>query len=105
MKAQGLVRTSFAAAILLTVLQVNAAAAAWVNLGGGLAGASGVPLLIGTGTLVAPAPTKLELAFASPGANTLLLISLASAPTPFKGGTLVPVPPAAILLLPADALG
>jgi hypothetical protein len=64
----------------------------WVNLGGGLAGSSGIPSLEGTGSLAAGSPGSLAFSEALPLASTVLLMSLANTPTPFKGGTLSTVP-------------
>jgi hypothetical protein len=64
----------------------------WKDLGFGLAGVSGVPELTGTGTLIAGSTGALELTSAAPSAPALLFASLTSTPTPFKCGTLLPVP-------------
>lgn len=77
----------------------------WTNLGSGLAGASGVPNLIGAGTLVAGSPGSLTLNSARPSALSLWFVSLSSAPTPLQCGTLVPFPFALTLSLPTDATG
>jgi len=69
-------------------------AAVWTDLGSALAGGAGVPHASGTGTLVAGTPMSLSLSNAAPSALSLLFVALASTPAPFKGGTLVPVPPA-----------
>lgn len=63
------------------------------DLGGGLAGAAGVPALAGHGTLTAGSAGSIELSGAVPLAFTNLLVSLANASVPFKGGTLSAVPP------------
>jgi hypothetical protein len=65
---------------------------AWTDLGSGLAGVSGVPSLVGTGTLVPGSAGALTLSNAAPSASALLFVSFASTPTPFKGGTLLTVP-------------
>ena len=72
---------------------------AWTDLGSGLAGAGGVPAFSGTGTLVAGQPVTLALSNAAPSALAMLFVSFASAPAPFKGGTLVTVPVALMLPL------
>jgi hypothetical protein len=77
----------------------------WTNLGSGLAGAGGVPALVGTGSLVPGTPGTLTLTGAAPSATALLFLSLSSTPTPFKGGTLVPVPAALTLPLVTSAGG
>ena len=68
---------------------------AFVSLGGGLAGVAGVPALAGSGTLVASTPGSIALTAAAPSAPAALLLSLGSAPVPFKGGTLLAFPPLA----------
>ena len=64
----------------------------WTDLGQGLAGVAGIPVLAGSGPLSAGSPGTLVLTGAAPSAPTLLFGSLASAPAGFKCGTLVPVP-------------
>ncbi|HTE06261.1 MAG TPA: hypothetical protein VK824_08705 [Planctomycetota bacterium] len=68
--------------------------APWTNVGSGLAGIAGTPSLVGTGALAAGSAGSLALSSARPFSLALLFVSFASAPAPFKGGTLVPVPPA-----------
>ncbi len=65
---------------------------AWTDLGLGLAGVSGIPGLVGTGTLLAGSPGTLTLNDAAPSALSMLFTSVASTPLPFKCGTLVPLP-------------
>ena len=66
---------------------------AWTDLGQALAGVSGPPSLLGTGTLEPLSAGTLKLSSAAPGAFTTLFIALnTSTPTNFKCGTLVPVP-------------
>lgn len=77
----------------------------WTNLGSGLAGVTGVPNLIGAGTLVAGSPGSLLLNSARPSTATVLFVSLTSAPTPLQCGTLVPFPFALALSLPTDTTG
>jgi Laminin B (Domain IV) len=77
----------------------------WSTLGFGLAGVSGIPTLVGTGTLVAGSPGSLALADARPAASAILFVSFASIPSPFKGGTLATVPVALTLALTTSAAG
>ncbi len=74
------------------VVVLKGAVAGWTDLGLGLAGALGEPRLLGQGTLSPGALGSLTLADAAPTAPTALFVSLFSMPTPFKGGTLVPLP-------------
>ncbi len=67
-------------------------AAKWIDVGGALAGAAGLPALDGAGTLTDGAPTVLSLAAGRPGAAAHLVAGFAGLGAPFKGGTLVPQP-------------
>lgn len=73
--------------------------------GAGLAGLDGVPQLAGTGTLAAGSAGALSLTSARPFSAAVLFMSLASTPTPFKGGTLIPVPPLLTLSLSTNGNG
>jgi hypothetical protein len=64
----------------------------WTDLGSALAGVNGLPILHGTGTLVAGSGGSLSLSSASLASLSMLFSSVASSPVPFKCGTLVPVP-------------
>ncbi len=77
----------------------------WSNLGHGLTGVFGDPLLSGTGTLLAGEPGTLVLQRATPSAPAYLFVALGSAPTPFKCGTLVTVPVLATMVFATDTLG
>lgn len=78
---------------------------AWTDLGGGLAGVSGVPQLSGNGTLAAGSAGSLSLTSANPSATALLFVSLSSVPAPFKGGVLVAFPPILTMPLATDGVG
>ena len=95
----------FLAADIQFLDNVSLNAGPWTKLGFGLAGVSGVPSLIGSGTLVAGSPGSLSLSNARPSAPTILFISFASTPLPFKGGTLATVPVALTVSLATDAGG
>jgi hypothetical protein len=77
----------------------------WIDLGSGLAGASGLPAFAGEGTLEPGTPGSLSLSNATPSSPALLLASLASTPTPFKGGTLLAVPIVLAVGLGTDGAG
>ena len=64
----------------------------WTDLGFALPGAAGAPLLVGTGELLAGSYGTLTLGNAAPSSLALLFVSLEGTSTPFKCGTLVPVP-------------
>ncbi len=61
---------------------------AWTDLGGGSAGAFGVPSATGTGALTGGSVVSLDLAGAPPNEAALLWISTTSTPLPLLGGTL-----------------
>ena len=71
---------------------VVGAADPWTDLGGGLAGVSGIPVLVGSGPLTTGSAGGLALSSAAPSAICALFISLASTPAPFACGTLIPIP-------------
>jgi hypothetical protein len=64
----------------------------WTDQGGGLAGINGIPVLVGTGPLTTGSPGSLALSSAKPSSLANLFVALNANPTPFKCGTLVPVP-------------
>ncbi len=65
---------------------------AFENGGFAQAGAGGSPAFVGVGTLRPGTSGSLNLSNAATSATAALFIGFASNPTPFKGGTLVPVP-------------
>ncbi|MGQ0551685.1 MAG: TolB family protein [Planctomycetota bacterium] len=77
----------------------------FTDLGQALPGLNGVPSLAGMGDLTEGSVGALALIGAAPAALSSLSIALTSTPTPFKCGTLVPVPIAASLFLFTDASG
>jgi trimeric autotransporter adhesin len=77
----------------------------WSNLGFALPGAGGAPLLVGVGDLTAGSAGTLALSNAAPAAPALLVLSLSGTLTPFKCGTLVPVPVLLSLMLGTDGSG
>ena len=78
--------------------------ATWFDLGAGLAGSLGEPLLSGTGSLEAGSAGALTLVNALPLSTAYLIMSLSELSAPFKGGTLVPFPDL-FTALPVDAGG
>jgi PKD repeat protein len=67
-------------------------ATGFVDVGGGLAGAAGVPSLQGQGLLEAGEQVTASLSGAAPLALTVVAVGLGEAGLPLKGGTLVPLP-------------
>ena len=76
-------------------------AGTWTSLPGGVAGGAGLPLLAGTGPLVAGESVTLSLSNGKPLATAFLVVGFAQLNAPFKGGLLVP---SVSLLLPGLAL-
>ncbi|HZL99367.1 MAG TPA: hypothetical protein VFD43_03860 [Planctomycetota bacterium] len=70
----------------------------WTDLGQGLAGAGGAPLLAGSGSLAALPPVTMSLTNALPSAPALLLVGLSALNAPLKGGVLVPSPDMPVML-------
>ena len=87
------------------LLRNQSAPSGWSDLGHGLAGSDGVPSLLGVGELQAGAPGALKLTHANPDKLAALFIGPTSAPTPFKGGMLVPVPPSLVVMLGTSPAG
>lgn len=86
-------------------IRVNEPVDPWTDLGGGLAGVSGVPVLAGTGSLQGGTNATLELIGAAPNALANLFLSLADTPVPFKCGVLSTVPVALSLPLVTSPAG
>lgn len=78
--------------------------AVWTDLGQGLPGAFGAPLLTGTGTLLGGAPNVLAATNLPPLGIGVLVLGFAAQPQPLFGGTLVPTPDVLVLLV-ADGNG
>jgi Tol biopolymer transport system component len=72
----------------------------WTDLGGGLAGGQGVPVLDADGPLTSPSSLHVALGNYAPGGGAVLVIGLSAANLPLKGGTLVPAP-MSLLSIPA----
>ena len=64
----------------------------WADVGGGLAGAGGTPVLEGSGSLVGGTPVGLHLSNGQRNKTASLVAGLSLLNAPFKGGTLVPMP-------------
>jgi len=71
----------------------------------GLAGGTGIPHLLGAGTLEAGTPLSLALTHAPPSSLAQLVPGLCATWAPLKGGTLVPSPDILLPALPLDAGG
>lgn len=84
---------------------LSLSAAKWIDLGQGLAGTHGAPLLLGNGALVADSEVDLALSNALALAPATLIIGLSNLSAPFKGGVLVPNPLLLIGGLLTDAAG
>jgi hypothetical protein len=78
---------------------------AWTDEACALAGVSGDPLLVGTGDLSDGSANSADLSNAAPNATCGLFLAFSSTPTPFKGGTLKPVPFLDPLILTTSGTG
>ncbi|MBL8752228.1 MAG: hypothetical protein JNK15_02920 [Planctomycetes bacterium] len=78
--------------------------ALWSDLGQGLPGAAGLPLLTGTGTLSGGVTNALSTVHLPPSGIGVLVLGFAAQPQPLFGGTLVPTPDL-LLMMVADATG
>ena len=83
---------------------VGSLPSAWDYLGNELAGVSGEPLVIPTGTLQGSSPWTLSLSNAAPSTTAFLILGLTTANANVKGGVLVPTP-TFIFPLPTNASG
>ena len=70
---------------------------AWTDVGQGLAGVAGVPVLVGAGSLQPGSAGSMTLAGAAGSAPAFLIAGLSEIEAAFKGGTLVPYP---LIILP-----
>ncbi len=79
----------------------------WADLGQGLAGTSGIPLLEGTGTLVGGQPMSIDLSGARANAPATFIGGVGTFNLPFKGGVLVPdfTPPGFTIPLVTNGAG
>ncbi len=77
----------------------------WSDLGQGLAGAAGVPTLVGSGSLAAGGTMTVALQGGAPTAALALFAGYEIDPYPFKGGLLVPSLDLLVLGLQTDAGG
>ncbi|MHC4846603.1 MAG: sulfatase-like hydrolase/transferase, partial [Planctomycetota bacterium] len=77
----------------------------WMDVGHGLAGTAGVPLLTGSGDPVVGNPITLALTRARPNASTALAIGFTTLSLPLKGGIIVPAPDILWTGLVTDGLG
>ncbi len=79
-------------------LALDASTSGWTNVGFGLPGTNGVPVLTGQGSLVVGTLASLSLANAFPNAVTALVIGAQNVMLPLFGGTLVPSPDVVVFL-------
>ena len=71
---------------------IDTSSGPWANIGGGLKGKKGKPVLTGEGPLTAVTPVSIELSSGKENATSVLFGSIGSQPVAFKGGTLVAHP-------------
>lgn len=79
-------------------------APAWLDLGFGLPGAAGIPVLTGSGTMTSGGPFALQLANVAPNHACVFVLGAARIDTPLLGFILVPSPEIPVLAI-ADAQG
>jgi hypothetical protein len=96
---------SFHDAVTVTTTYLDVPAGQWADLGNGLAGGAGVPVLEGTGLLSPDSPLDLQLRFAAASAPAALVAGLSQVNLPLKGGILVPAPDVVVPGLVTDANG
>ena len=77
----------------------------WEDLGLGLAGTGGAPVLAGSGPLVGGSTNQLALTGGQPGGSTNLVAGLSRIDQPFKGGVMVPAVLTIVFGLPLDGTG
>lgn len=75
------------------------------DLGLGLAGSAGTPVLSASGTLLPGTPVQLSVEGGAPLAAAGLFVGLSRVDIPFKGGTLVPAPDVLFTGLVTDGAG
>jgi hypothetical protein len=85
-------------------LALGGSAQQWGDVGRGLAGVNGVPVLTGSGPLTAASTITWTLANARPNAAAVFVIGLTRAQLPLFGGVLVPSPDL-LVVVPTDAAG
>jgi hypothetical protein len=86
-------------------LQVVSGFQPWRDLGLGMAGAPGVPLLEGSGPLTNSSAGTLDLSGALPNTTSWLVLGFTNLSAPFKGGFLVPNPDIVASGIPVGATG
>ena len=87
------------------VMQLQSLVAVWSDLGFGLPGPGGVPLLTGTGDPSGDDPLQVQVTGASPDVGGVFFAGSAYGGTAFKNGTLVPVPEFAVEHVHTDGAG
>ncbi|MHC5210662.1 MAG: agmatine deiminase family protein [Planctomycetota bacterium] len=96
---------SFHDFVSVTTTYLDVPFGTWADLGLGLGGGAGVPVLEGTGLLSAGSTLSLQLENAASLAPATLVIGVSAAYLPFKGGTMVPSPDLLVTGLSTDAGG
>ncbi len=77
----------------------------WADIGSGLAGVSGIPVLAGQGTQLAGCVCSITLSNAAASKPAGMFVGLVNNPTTFKGGLLVPVPYIFLINMPTNGSG
>jgi hypothetical protein len=77
----------------------------WTDVGQALAGASGIPHVLGGGALVAGEPLVIAVSNGPPSTSAALVLGASALLAPFKGGVLVPALDVLLPGLPLDGDG
>lgn len=77
----------------------------WTDLGNGMGGTLGPPILVGQGLLHGGMPIKLKVTNAVPHVAATLVIGLSALDAPFKGGVMVPTVDVLIPGMSTDTIG
>ncbi|MFT7463932.1 MAG: putative deacylase [Pseudohongiellaceae bacterium] len=89
----------------LDVALVPTGAGSWLNVGGGVAGALGLPALVGAGQPCSGQAVSVTMSGATPSAPATLVLGLSPVNVLFKGGVLVPSPDLLVSGLLTDGNG
>lgn len=93
------------ACAVLLVSTARASDLPWQDLGHGLAGQNGIPVLTGQGAQTAGGPVGIQLSGGAPSSIGILVVGFSRVDLPFAGGTLVPFPDVVVQPIPLDANG
>ncbi|RKY18067.1 MAG: hypothetical protein DRQ55_14300 [Planctomycetota bacterium] len=90
---------------LIDTFGVHVQPGPWDDLGSGLAGVDGTPLLVVAGDLLGNDPVTMTVAKAAPNSLAGLVLGVGLLNLPFKGGTLLPTPDVVLFGFPTGPNG